>query len=520
MFNQIDLFKKDIEFVENMFRTQTDEKKVITETNHSQNTSGEGFATLLEDLNTISSNVNAISLQETVDHNQFLNELNDKVYGGALKIPSVKYLTSSRGNYLGRAIMKVERTVATGQVNTSMWIEIQKRVIPDDELHKSVLAHESIHIYQYQNMEPQDQVRYARGTLNFDGHGATFLPWMEKINALYGKDFVTVQGHYSEKTPSKSFYAVLAKAKRDGRISVGTFMKMTPKIRHHIERINDMVKKGVGYEGMKIIKTNDDTLLQASVVSQGMSIFTDQAEQDKLKKMYDEGESEFRFADNGTMIEDDEEKEPKVQKYDDEDSTFIYIEESNNEMDVKVIHGIIDSTVDKIYASAAKHKVTLAANKESLKDDIKAITGRGEVSDLSIFLNRFFHESKDSFRKELYTVLAELAETLRKYSERFPDLNCKEIIRKLATIQVKSDFEEQAPPMQANQSPQADIQKAEGKKLAMGRKANDWLRKLNQFSTNASKEVASGNIGTAASDFFEMIAEMPKQDWYKHFFKV
>jgi hypothetical protein len=194
-------------------------------------------------------------------------------------------------------------------------------------------------------------------------------------------------------------------------------------------------------------------------------------------------------------------------------------------MDIKVIHNIIDSTVDKIFACAAKNKIELSVDKETLMKQVRKAGERTDSVSFSLGNIVCFSESKmQTFRKELYAMLADLANTLRKYKETFPQLNAMAVIKTLATIQVKDPVTEAEGTQQATpatgDTKQPDVQKATQKKTQMGRKANEWLKKFNQLSVNSSKELQSGNIGNASSEFFSLMAQMPKQDWYQFFFKV
>jgi hypothetical protein len=186
-------------------------------------------------------------------------------------------------------------------------------------------------------------------------------------------------------------------------------------------------------------------------------------------------------------------------------------------MDIKVIYGIIDSTVDKVFASAAKNKIELSVDKETLLKQVRKAGERTDYVAFSLGNIVCFSESKmQTFRKELYAMLADLANTLRKYKETVPQLNAMAVIKTLATIQVKDPVTE----AEGTDTKQPDVQKATQKKTQMGRKANEWLKKFNQLSVNSSKELQSGNIGNASSEFFSLMAQMPKQDWYQFFFKV
>jgi hypothetical protein len=194
-------------------------------------------------------------------------------------------------------------------------------------------------------------------------------------------------------------------------------------------------------------------------------------------------------------------------------------------MDIKVIYGIIDSTVDKVYASAAKNKIELSVDKETLMKQVRKAGERADPVAFSLGNIIYFNESKmETFRNELYEILANLADTLRKYKGVFPQLNAMAVIKTLATIKVnnpvtEADGTQQTAPATGD-TKQPDVQKAEQKKTQMGRKANEWLKKFNQLSVNSSKELQSGDIGNASSDFFSLIAQMPKQDWYQFFFKT
>lgn len=65
----------------------------------------------------------------------------------------------------------------------------------------------------------------------------------------------------------------------------------------------------------------------------------------------------------------------------------------------------------------------------------------------------------------------------------------------------------------------ANPEKANQKRKQMGQKANNWLKTFGRVMPNVSRELQTGNMGANASTFFTMLAQMPKQDWYKYYFR-
>ena len=65
----------------------------------------------------------------------------------------------------------------------------------------------------------------------------------------------------------------------------------------------------------------------------------------------------------------------------------------------------------------------------------------------------------------------------------------------------------------------ANPEKANLKRKQMGQKANNWLKSFGRVMPNVSRELQTGNLGQNASTFFTLIAQMPKQDWYKYYFR-
>lgn len=72
-------------------------------------------------------------------------------------------------------------------------------------------------------------------------------------------------------------------------------------------------------------------------------------------------------------------------------------------------------------------------------------------------------------------------------------------------------------PQGMNQPPNPE--KANQKRKQMGVKANSWLKSFGRIMPNVSRELQTGNMGQNASQFFTMLAQMPKQDWYRYYFK-
>lgn len=111
--------------------------------------------------------------------------------------------------------------------------------------------------------------------------------------------------------------------------------------------------------------------------------------------------------------------------------------EADSDMDMVV--GLINSTIDKIYVSAARNKVEISQPIASMKGSVRASmisTSRCDfVHSIMFALNQL--ESYDKFKTELYETLVALIATLRRMKNVVPNLDIKKIIETLSSICVK-----------------------------------------------------------------------------------
>ena len=68
-------------------------------------------------------------------------------------------------------------------------------------------------------------------------------------------------------------------------------------------------------------------------------------------------------------------------------------------------------------------------------------------------------------------------------------------------------------------SPQQDPQKQQQKRLAMGKKAQQWTQDFQKTMPLVNQEIQKNEIGKNTAKFLQTISQMPKQDWYNWFFQ-
>lgn len=132
--------------------------------------------------------------------------------------------------WLGRNTFNVTR-------NTSL-IEIQARILSEPKTLERVVAHEIIHHHDGLKM-PTAVAALVKLGIKPNGHGKSFLEGAAKINAVMGKDFVTIRSdeEYVQAPNTKEFFILIAPvSKTPLRLGYAWAVRISPEACEWVKR--------------------------------------------------------------------------------------------------------------------------------------------------------------------------------------------------------------------------------------------------------------------------------------------
>lgn len=196
-----------------------------------------------------------------------------------IKQPSFKIARHTHVKWLGNT--KAKWVEDSDPVIT---VYIQKSILGDEKTLHRVLAHEMIHVWQYQTIDikkEKELPKYAQT----DFHGKTFEDMAAKMNAEYGKDYVNKTSDMSYIESGQMEFYILIQPHDDKRYGVTRFVRPSKKQKEEI-------KKRIGTKDAHVFKTKDSMFEGATPVKKygGYSVYKKQEIHDKLKEIY-EGEN-------------------------------------------------------------------------------------------------------------------------------------------------------------------------------------------------------------------------------------
>ena len=205
----------------------------------------------------------------------------------SLPMPRIKIVNNVGSKWLGRC----EYKPSVDPNNTT--IQIQKRVTEDEKSLDRIIAHEIIHHWEFitRFTDPktgaQERAKLKLG-LSRGGHGKDFYAWADKINSVYGKDYVTERSDESYVTTlEKDYFLLIVPADRfgyKGKLGWAWCTRPTEEMKQAIER-------RIIENGAKLFKSKDDYFTKGAKIKKygGISISSDASSQEKLQEIFKNG---------------------------------------------------------------------------------------------------------------------------------------------------------------------------------------------------------------------------------------
>lgn len=210
--------------------------------------------------------------------------------------PKVRVVNSLGTPWLARDLW------VPGEDNTT--IEIQKSVTGDRRTLERIIAHELVHhdIYltimlPYSAAGNLDQMLKIEG-----GHGANFKTKADKLNAVFGADFVTETSDSAmvEEEAGTPYY-VLLKQNAPGQISWAYCVRPSARQRAYIE---ERIVTGAVPGQFKLVKTRDRDWAQGAAVGKGFASTWDKGMNSKLQDLWEHSEPLAKVAATAYDLED------------------------------------------------------------------------------------------------------------------------------------------------------------------------------------------------------------------------
>jgi len=200
-------------------------------------------------------------------------EFNREFWGGSLEIPEIKIQNNLRADWLGCTATGIQEKDGRYTI-TKFYMAFQKSILADERTAKRVVAHELIHVWQHQQMTPEELYNDSRFNKQLGpagaqrrAHGPDFQRWASKINSKYGDDFVTTTSNSEYKqSVTKEFYLVVVPY--NGKFAFNTMQRPTPTALREIDMVNAR-RTQRGDDPWKIFKSTDPALKDPSDFFEG-----------------------------------------------------------------------------------------------------------------------------------------------------------------------------------------------------------------------------------------------------------
>jgi hypothetical protein len=206
-----------------------------------------------------------------------------------LPLPKIKIVNDLNARWLGRT------TYNPHEDENNTTIEIQKKVVGDQDTLERIVAHELIHHWEflvfYKNSLEREMSKIGLKRLRRfkpAAHGKEFYEMAEKINAVMGKDYVTEKSDESYvKELDKEYYLLIVPAKLyGGGGKFGWAWAARPSTEQKA-----VIQEKIAEDKAKLVKTKDERFLRGTKIKKfgGISIPRDEETQTKLREVYEQG---------------------------------------------------------------------------------------------------------------------------------------------------------------------------------------------------------------------------------------
>jgi len=200
-----------------------------------------------------------------------------------LPTPKFKIVHNTTPKWLGRC--SVFRKKKNDTEYFEHIIEIQKSILDDEKTLHRVLAHELIHYWQHQDLEKVKNDLSVRRRFRPNPHGKSFQEMADKMNAVYGKDYVTTTSDLSYVINQEKQYYIIIQP-HGKKFGVTKAIQLSAKQKEEI-------KRRIVEQQAHIFKTRDrDFHRVADIVKyEGFSIFKEEEIQNKLREIYESADN-------------------------------------------------------------------------------------------------------------------------------------------------------------------------------------------------------------------------------------
>ena len=199
-----------------------------------------------------------------------------------VEMPEFKIVKHTNPKYLG-----ITRFRAKSGEKPKIIVELQKSILEDKRTLHRTLAHEMIHVWQYSSPGIYEQLLESKKSI---GHGKTFWEMANKMNAVYGDNYITETSDLTDViTKDQEFYVVVQPHNKD-IFGVTKFIRPSTKQKEELQR-------RITEQNAHVFKTKEELFLKAADLKKfgGYSIFENKEIQQKLADMYNQANLDSKF---------------------------------------------------------------------------------------------------------------------------------------------------------------------------------------------------------------------------------
>lgn len=201
-------------------------------------------------------------------------EIIDKFFP-ELELPEFKIVRNTVPKWLGMC------TTSHKDNRYATTIQIQKAILGDAKTLHRVLAHELIHYWELSNPEYFDKsLELKKYRIHHNPHGKTFKSMADKINAVYGKEYVTETSNLSYTlNETQEFFIIIQPFDK----KYGVTKAIRPSKNQKIE-----IAKRIAEDNGHVFKTRDLAFHNTANIDKygGFSVYKDDNIQTKLAELY------------------------------------------------------------------------------------------------------------------------------------------------------------------------------------------------------------------------------------------
>jgi len=192
-----------------------------------------------------------------------------------IEMPEIRIINHTHPTYIGNT-----KFVQKKDEKPTLTVELQKSILDDERTVHRTLAHELIHVWQYSNADIREKLLSSEG--RYEQHGKSFNLMADKINAVYGKGYITEKSDATDVISQEKEFYILIQPHKDGIFGVTKFLRPSEKQKKEIQR---RLQEGKAH----IFKTKEKLFTNATDLNRfgGYSIYSNEDLQARLAEMYE-----------------------------------------------------------------------------------------------------------------------------------------------------------------------------------------------------------------------------------------